>query len=242
MKLCGVYKITCTVNTKFYIGSSKNILERWKQHISELENGKHVNRYLQNCWNIYGVSAFRFEILELTKESERTKVEQAKIIGTKCYTPDVGFNICKKVEQPPIPLSKTNYISAFRCDTFTKVGTWRNIDIAVADMKGSLQSIQKVARLSKFTKSEEQFTKYLKTHSGLVYTYRDFIFIYGKSSEDLLTHLTTLYKFGFPKDTNVRSKLVITEDKLKMLENKINSTKQGASTRKRNREYNKIPF
>lgn len=31
-KICGVYKIKNIVNDKFYIGSSKDIKKRWKQH------------------------------------------------------------------------------------------------------------------------------------------------------------------------------------------------------------------
>ena len=51
---CGVYKITNIKNKKIYIGSSKNILQRWKNHIRELESTSHKNMFLQEDWDEYG--------------------------------------------------------------------------------------------------------------------------------------------------------------------------------------------
>ena len=39
----GIYKITCIENHKFYIGSSKDIEKRWRQHKNTLRLNKHVN-------------------------------------------------------------------------------------------------------------------------------------------------------------------------------------------------------
>lgn len=60
---CGVYKITCEVNSKTYIGSSVNIKERWQQHIALLRGGRHSSKYLQNSYNKYGEDSFKFEVL-----------------------------------------------------------------------------------------------------------------------------------------------------------------------------------
>ena len=73
---CGVYKITNTVNGKFYIGSSKNIDKRWSEHIRELNKNSHANIYLQNAWNEYGEDKFKFEIIEECDEDIRLKKEQ----------------------------------------------------------------------------------------------------------------------------------------------------------------------
>lgn len=61
----GVYKITCIVTGKFYIGSSNNLRDRWAFHKRSLRKGNHYSPYLQRSWDKYGESAFEFEILEL---------------------------------------------------------------------------------------------------------------------------------------------------------------------------------
>lgn len=69
MKIAGIYKISCSANSKFYIGSSINIKTRFKQHKSKLEKNCHDNQHLQNAWNKYGAGSFTFEILEVIEES-----------------------------------------------------------------------------------------------------------------------------------------------------------------------------
>lgn len=64
LKNCiGIYKITCTSNNKTYIGSSKNIKQRWKYHLSYLRRGNHHSTYMQRCFNKYGENSFKFEVL-----------------------------------------------------------------------------------------------------------------------------------------------------------------------------------
>ena len=62
--LCGIYKITCVVNNKCYIGQSKSIKKRWYAHKSELRKGTHQNKYLQRLYNKYGEETFVFEVIE----------------------------------------------------------------------------------------------------------------------------------------------------------------------------------
>lgn len=65
----GVYKITNTVNGKFYVGSAINIKRRWTVHRYKLRHNKHDNKHLQSAWNKYGESAFEFSIIELCEDS-----------------------------------------------------------------------------------------------------------------------------------------------------------------------------
>lgn len=51
-------------NGHCYIGSAIDIKKRWCQHRSQLNLGKHPNRYLQNAWNKYGEDVFEFSVLE----------------------------------------------------------------------------------------------------------------------------------------------------------------------------------
>lgn len=61
----GIYIITNTVNNKTYIGSSYDILLRFKNHMYQLRNKKHNNTILQNSFNCYGESVFLLDVLEL---------------------------------------------------------------------------------------------------------------------------------------------------------------------------------
>lgn len=63
MKKIGVYKIVNAITADVYVGSSKNIINRWKHHIWQLNNNKHPNTHLQSAWNKYGKDNFIFSIL-----------------------------------------------------------------------------------------------------------------------------------------------------------------------------------
>ena len=94
---CGIYKITNIKNKKIYIGSSKNILLRWKNHIRELENNCHKNIFLQEEWNEYGKNNFIFEILEECLEEERYVIEQNYLYNLlPFYRNGNGYNISEK--------------------------------------------------------------------------------------------------------------------------------------------------
>jgi group I intron endonuclease len=63
--ISGIYQIKNLKNNKIYIGSSKNIKERFLQHKYNLKNNKHCNPILQNSWNKYGEENFEFIIIEI---------------------------------------------------------------------------------------------------------------------------------------------------------------------------------
>lgn len=60
----GIYKITNIVNNKYYIGSSKDIVQRLKRHFTNLKNNQHPNKHLQYSFNKYGENNFTTEIIE----------------------------------------------------------------------------------------------------------------------------------------------------------------------------------
>ena len=99
-KKCGVYKITNSSNQKIYIGSSKNILQRWRNHIRELKLNNHSNIFLQSDWNEYGDEYFIFEILKECSEDERYDIEQNYLDKLlPFYRNDNGYNISEKSTQ-----------------------------------------------------------------------------------------------------------------------------------------------
>jgi group I intron endonuclease len=63
-----IYRITCTANNKFYIGSTVNKAQRWARHRRQLRDGSHPNKHMLAAWNKYGEAAFVFEVLEDVSE------------------------------------------------------------------------------------------------------------------------------------------------------------------------------
>ena len=75
--MIGVYKITNKLNGDCYIGSSKDIGKRWKNHIYLHESkGKHYEYSLYRAMRKYGIENFEFEVLELCEDSEKIMLEQ----------------------------------------------------------------------------------------------------------------------------------------------------------------------
>ena len=64
-KVPGIYKIVNIINGKFYIGSTKNLYKRSREHYSKLNTGKHPNLKLMNSIKKYGIDNFKFEALEI---------------------------------------------------------------------------------------------------------------------------------------------------------------------------------
>jgi group I intron endonuclease len=62
--LIGIYALVNRENGKRYIGQSRDIEDRWKQHFRELRQGKHYNVHLQRSFDLYSESAFETLVLE----------------------------------------------------------------------------------------------------------------------------------------------------------------------------------
>ncbi len=60
----GIYLITHKVTGDRYVGLSKNIEQRWKSHLRELEKGEHTSKAMQALANEHSLDSFTFEILE----------------------------------------------------------------------------------------------------------------------------------------------------------------------------------
>jgi group I intron endonuclease len=75
-QIIGIYCIINSINGKKYIGSSRNIESRFKNHLCRLNKNKHTNTHLQNAVNKYGIKNFSFSIIEKCTINELINKEQ----------------------------------------------------------------------------------------------------------------------------------------------------------------------
>ena len=79
MKITGVYKITNTVTGDFYVGSSKNVKQRWSCHKYQSTWKEHPNSPMYLDMKKYGIDKFVFQVLEEV-EPDRLKETEQKFI------------------------------------------------------------------------------------------------------------------------------------------------------------------
>jgi group I intron endonuclease len=94
MIVSGVYKILNRKTGKFYIGSSKDIKIRWRDHRRALKKGTHINPLLQRAWNKTGKDHFDFIVLEECVPDLCLEREQHYLDTLKPFR-GVGYNIGK---------------------------------------------------------------------------------------------------------------------------------------------------
>lgn len=92
MRIRAIYKIE--IMDKYYIGSSVNYNDRKWRHLRKLKLNKHSNRIMQNKYNVCGIEAVKFDILELVDEG-------VDILGREQEYLDIHFdnpkcmNVCR---------------------------------------------------------------------------------------------------------------------------------------------------
>lgn len=90
---CGIYRLYQPGDeSKVYIGSSKNIEKRWREHRRALERGEHHNRNLQSAFNVSG--PFECEIIELCSPEKLLKREYHHSIEWDAF--EYGYNITRQ--------------------------------------------------------------------------------------------------------------------------------------------------
>lgn len=87
----GIYVIKCAGSDKAYVGSSKNVYQRWEQHKRDLKAGRHHSVKLQNAWNKYGENSFEFLLVEEVLDGFLTVYEQLYI--NKFNSCENGYNV-----------------------------------------------------------------------------------------------------------------------------------------------------
>jgi hypothetical protein len=98
--IMGIYKIENIKNHKVYIGSSKDIYNRWKQHIKMLECGKHHSYKLQRVYDrLKDKSTLKFSIVEKISDESKLKTKEQYYID-KYNAFNAGYN-CSALSDNP---------------------------------------------------------------------------------------------------------------------------------------------
>jgi len=105
--ICCIYKIYNTSNDREYIGQTTNLDIRIRQHLFDLRNKKHSNRYLQFDFDKMGIGVFEVHIVKTFDrlhmytprqikgrlyEAERIQIEYSP----KCYNIREGVIIARR--------------------------------------------------------------------------------------------------------------------------------------------------
>ena len=75
-KIIGVYKITNTITGDFYVGSSKDVKHRWRDHKRPSMRKKHPNSQLYKDMQKYGTDRFELQVLAEVEEEQLKETEQ----------------------------------------------------------------------------------------------------------------------------------------------------------------------
>ena len=72
----GIYNILNLMSGKLYVGSTNNLRKRRNSHFNDLRHNKHACHHLQNSFNKFGESFFKFVCVEFCPEADLMKREQ----------------------------------------------------------------------------------------------------------------------------------------------------------------------
>lgn len=116
--ICGIYSITNSNTGKKYIGSSKNIQKRIKEHFADLRSGVHHATPLQNSFNKHGEDVFTHQLIEKIEDPTDKEFilerEQFWINYYQSFISANGYNLSKfstHSENELIPVVKLDYIT-----------------------------------------------------------------------------------------------------------------------------------
>lgn len=100
-KEAGIYKLTCNINGKIYIGKGIHINKRINRH-KNTKNEKNATGYLHRAIRKYGWDSFEVEILEIVENFNKLK-DNNLLLEREAYYISIfdtsnenkGYNICK---------------------------------------------------------------------------------------------------------------------------------------------------
>jgi group I intron endonuclease len=94
----GIYKITCKINNKVYVGKTKDFYKRYHQYLSDFRRvlrneSSRLNCYFENIVRKHGLDSFNFEVLEFCAVEELKEREFYWMLKLESLNPEIGFNL-----------------------------------------------------------------------------------------------------------------------------------------------------
>lgn len=141
--ICGIYSITAP-NGKRYIGLSKDIETRWRQHLRELREGSHHNVHLQCAWNLYGEDGFEFIVLQEVPVLLLDVHEVAWIQRYDTTNPEHGYNMTSGGSRPRMSKETRAKLSAriISAETRAKMSARRHSAETRAKMSSTRKGVK----------------------------------------------------------------------------------------------------
>lgn len=124
--MCGIYKITNQINKKVYIGQSRNIKERWKNHRVRSNNFTEEDKstsLLYRAIKKYGISNFTFEVVEECSINQLDEKEKYYIKFFNSYGEN-GYNLTEGgqgVQNCVVKLSKEDILDIYNLLLFSDI-------------------------------------------------------------------------------------------------------------------------
>jgi group I intron endonuclease len=128
--ICGIYKITNTINGKSYVGQSVNIKRRWSVYNGVAKRG--IPRAINTAIGKYGKDLFVFEIIEQCDRSLLNDMECIWIKELQTMAPN-GYNLSSGGLSPTSVSDETR-----KLQSLSKIGKKRGSHTEEHKMKISL--------------------------------------------------------------------------------------------------------
>lgn len=108
MSACGIYRITCSVNGRQYIGSSNNIQRRLRQHQYNARTTETRLTLLYNDMRLYGLEAFVIDIIEQCSQEDLPEREAywIKLLNSNV----TGYNMIRKASLKGKKLGENSFL------------------------------------------------------------------------------------------------------------------------------------
>lgn len=97
----GVYRITCLIDGRIYIGMTNSFKRRRVAHFSNLKSGRHPNRSLQKAFNLHGEVNFEFTPVLCCSSSHCKEFETLLIHEHQALNRSNVFNYRRDPNQQP---------------------------------------------------------------------------------------------------------------------------------------------
>lgn len=137
-----IYKITNLINNKVYIGQTKDLHKRWKEHCGCASDRRYTN-YLYNAMRKYGIDNFKMEIIEGPTSDYNEREKYWISYYNSFLDKNKGYNMTPGGEDPPILSGDKSSATIYNEETINQIQS------ALMDNKLSYDEISQKFEISK---------------------------------------------------------------------------------------------